>query len=169
MQKDFAALLGDMNMTKEDPTPKLIGRDKAVTSAMPDSLEVALMAAHLAEEKKASDTVILDVREKCSYADFFVVTGAPSERQAQAVARNIDDGLRRGGVKPMSTEGVRDGAWVLLDFGDVVVHCFYESARGYYDLEGFWSDAPRLDLDEAKAIASLRKIGLDAHGAPLPQ
>jgi ribosome-associated protein len=155
-------------MTATDPTPDRLGRDApAALEAELDALDVAQVAAHLAENKKGERTTIFDVRGKCSYADYFVVTGGPSERQAQAIARSIDDGLRRGGVKPISVEGMREGAWVLIDFGDVVVHCFQSSARDYYDLDGFWSDAPKVEGNEASAIETLKGLGLDQWGEKL--
>ena len=116
-----------------------------------DSAEdLAQACAFLALDKKAEDVAILRVTDLTSYADFFVVASAPSERQVQAIARNVDDELRRVGKKPVGTEGLEQGHWVLVDFGSVVFHIFLSSARNYYDLEGFWSDAPRLEIDEVR-------------------
>lgn len=152
-----------------DPTENLLSRsstEKAVAaepSAL-SALEVAQVAAQLASEKKAEDILILDLKGECGYADYFVIASAPSERQSMAVARSVDDGLRRGGLKPMHVEGMRQGNWVLIDMGDVVVHTFLSSARDYYDLEGFWADADRVAVDESAGIENLRRLGLNRFG-----
>lgn len=131
-------------------------------------LEIAQMAATLASEKKAEEVLILDVNGVCGYADYFVIASAPSERQSMAIARTVDDGLRRGGIKPMSVEGMRQGNWVLIDLGDVVVHCFLSGAREYYDLEGFWTDGKRVAVDESAGGELLRSLGLNRFGEYLP-
>ena len=127
--------------------------------------DLALSAAYLAENIKGEQTQIIDVRGQCSYADFFVVTSAPSERQTQAIARNINDTMRKVGITA-TLEGLKDGAWVLIDYSDVIVHCFLDSAREYYDIEEFWSEAKRMPLDEKRAIAALATLGLNEHGNP---
>lgn len=152
-----------------DPTENLLSRSSTekVTSDEASALsaiEVAQVAAQLASEKKAEDILILDLKGECGYADYFVIASAPSERQSMAVARSIDDGLRRGGIKPMHVEGMRQGNWVLIDLGDVVVHTFLSSARDYYDLEGFWADAARIQVDENTGIENLRRLGLNRFG-----
>lgn len=106
--------------------------------------QIATLIAKAADDKKAVDVVILDVHNLTSVADYFVVASAPSDRQVQAIIRNVEDALREHGVRATSIEGLKTSSWVLLDFGDVIFHCFTESAREYYDLEGFWIDAPRI-------------------------
>ena len=123
------------------------------------SLDLAQTCAALALEKKADDVVILQVAELTSYADYFVIAAAASERQAQAIARNISDELRRRGKHPLSTDGLEQGNWVIVDYGSVVVHVFMESARAYYDLDGFWIDAPRVDVDEGRGAGHLEHLG----------
>jgi ribosome silencing factor RsfS/YbeB/iojap len=123
------------------------------------SLDLAQVCAALALEKKADDVVILQVAELTSYADQFVIAAAASERQAQAVARNIVDELRRRGKQPLSTDGLEQGNWVIVDYGPVVVHIFMQSARAYYDLDGFWIDAPRIAVDESRGKAALEHLG----------
>jgi ribosome silencing factor RsfS/YbeB/iojap len=123
------------------------------------SLDLAQICAALALEKKADDVVILQVAELTSYADQFVIAAAASERQAQAVARNIVDELRRRGKQPLSTDGLEQGNWVIVDYGPVVVHIFMQSARAYYDLDGFWIDAPRIAVDESRGKAALEHLG----------
>lgn len=109
--------------------------------------DIALLAAEAAAEKKASDIVVLDVAETLVITAFFVIATGASDRQVSSIADEIEDQLRvKGGVKPIGREGEREGKWVLLDFGDVVVHVFQPEERDFYRLEKLWSDAPRLEL-----------------------
>lgn len=109
------------------------------------NLALAKMCKVAAEDKKASDIVIIEVGSLTSYADYFVICSAPSERQVQAIVRNVETTLRNEGVRPLGIEGLDSSTWVLIDMGDVIFHCFTDSAREYYDLEGFWIDAPRVE------------------------
>jgi ribosome-associated protein len=97
--------------------------------------------------KKAEDVVILDVRGLTSYADYFVVMSADSERQAGAIADAVDEELERAGASKVGVEGQAGGRWVLIDYGDVVAHVMNPDARGFYDLEGLWADAPRVRVE----------------------
>ena len=122
--------------------------------------DLAQICAAIALDKKAEDVVILQVADLTSYADFFVIAAASSDRMAQAVARTISDELRKRGRQPLSTDGMEQGNWVILDYGAVVVHIFKETARAYYDLDGFWSDAPRVDVDEDRGLAALEHLAV---------
>ena len=97
-------------------------------------------------DKKAVGLEILDVAGKVDYADFLVIMTGRSDRHAQALAQGIEEALKKKGVRPMSVEGLPQGSWVLMDFGDVVVHVFREETRQLYDLEGLWLDARRLPV-----------------------
>lgn len=112
----------------------------------PDGKAIAKICYLAAADKKASDIVTLELGPLTSITDYFVICSAPSERQVQAIVRNVEDELRKAGVKPIGLEGLQTSAWVLIDLGDVVFHCFTNSAREYYDLEGFWIDAKRIEL-----------------------
>lgn len=92
---------------------------------------------------------MLDVSRVSSFADYLVICGAESDRQSQAIAMNVCDGLKAKGIRPISVEGMESGRWVLVDYGDVVVHVFLDSVREFYNIEGFWGDAPRLDVKAA--------------------
>jgi ribosome-associated protein len=118
---------------------------KRVKTDNEETQQIAALIAKAADDKKAVDVVILDVHALSSVADFFVIASAPSDRQVQAIIRNVEDSLREQGVRAAHVEGLKTSSWVLLDFGDVVFHCFTDSAREYYDLEGFWIDAPRVN------------------------
>jgi ribosome-associated protein len=98
-------------------------------------------------EKKSMGVVALDVRELTSVADAFIVCSGRSNRQVSAIAAHVRFTLRAGGLKPLHVEGEKEGHWVLLDYGHVVIHVFYEPVRDFYDLESLWSDAPRIDLE----------------------
>lgn len=109
--------------------------------------EIALLAAEAAAEKKAADVMVLDVADTLVITAYFVIATGASDRQVKSIADEIEDQLReKGGIKPIGREGEREGKWVLLDFGDVVVHVFQPEEREFYRLEKLWSDAPRLDL-----------------------
>jgi ribosome-associated protein len=123
---------------------------RATKEKVDPSRTLALQIAHAALDKKALDVEIIDVTGKVDYADFVVVMSATSDRQANAIAKNIDAELAKLKHKATSIEGLPQGAWVLMDYGDVVVHIFHEDTRGYYDLEALWSDAERVEIAEQK-------------------
>lgn len=95
----------------------------------------------IAEEKKASNIVLLDIRNVSIIADYFVICSGNSERQVKAIARDIEENLDMQDVHPTSKEGMDQGRWVLLDYGDVIVHVFAPVERDYYRLEKLWSNA----------------------------
>lgn len=121
-------------------------------------LPIAQAAAALCLDKKATDPVILHVEKLTSYTDFFVVASAPSERQVAAVASHVEEQLKKAGFRTLGVEGKSTGNWVLLDYGDFVIHVFLDDARSYYDIEGFWSDAPRIAVDEKFGLEILANI-----------
>jgi ribosome-associated protein len=124
------------------------GRDEPL-----DELIVAALRA--AAEKKGVGAVVLDLREVASFTDFFVIVGGTNARQVQAIADGVEDGLRRGhGRKPARVEGYKSAEWVLLDYGDFILHVFDEKARRFYDLERLWRDAARVALPPELAGAA---------------
>ena len=110
--------------------------------------EKALLCTRYALDKKAHDVVLLDVAELTSVAEYFLICTGRSDTQVQAIARSLEDGLAENGVKPLAVEGYSRGQWVLLDYADVVVHVFFQPIREFYDLEGLWMKAPRVELPE---------------------
>jgi len=108
--------------------------------------ERAIAIAIAALDKKAVGLEILDVAGKVDYTDYLVIMTGRSDRHAQALAQGIEDALKEKGVRPVAIEGFPHGAWVLMDFGDVVVHVFQSDARQLYDIEGLWLDARRLSV-----------------------
>ncbi|MGD8562783.1 MAG: ribosome silencing factor [Desulfarculaceae bacterium] len=112
-----------------------------------NTLETAQLCAAAALNKKAQDLLLLDVATLTGYADYFLLASGRSTRQAKAIAENITRCLKKAGVKPLSLDGLREGRWALIDFGDVVVHVFHQPIREFYDLESLWGDASRIELN----------------------
>ena len=113
--------------------------------------ERALKCAELAFDKKAFDIRVRDISRVSSIADYMVIISGASDKQNQAIADNIRTGLKKFG-KIQHIEGATDGKWIVMDYGDVLVHIFHDQLRRYYDLDGFWSMAPEMELsDEIKA------------------
>lgn len=113
-----------------------------------DGLQKALLCTRAALEKKAIDLVVVDVGELTSICDFLVICTGRSDRQVQGIAQAIEETLEASAVRPLSVEGMRRGHWVLMDYGEVVVHVFYQPVREFYDLERLWEHARRVQLPE---------------------
>jgi len=111
--------------------------------------------------RKAEGVVVLDVRSLTSYTDACIICHGRSNRQVLAIADHIQTFLKGHRIKPLSVEGMREGHWVLLDYGHVVIHVFYESSRRFYDLEGLWADARRIETDSMRK-ANAQKEETDA-------
>lgn len=123
------------------PTLGLPAREAPVPVGDRAFLDIARRVVELAEDKKAADIVLLDIGELTTLADAFVICSGGSERQLDAIADAIVEGLRAEGVRPIGREGVAASHWVLLDFGGVVVHIFTPPERDFYQLEKHWSEA----------------------------
>jgi ribosome-associated protein len=121
-------------------------RSGAWSIASDAARETATAIAVAAIDKKAVGLEILDVAGKVDYADFLVIMTGRSDRHAQALAQGIEEALKKKGMRPVAVEGLSHGAWVLMDFGDVVVHVFQDEARALYDIEGLWLDARRIPV-----------------------
>lgn len=120
------------------------------TSDASDVRAWAIEAARAADEKKALDTLILEVGPVLAITDLFVITSATNDRLVRTIAEEVERRVKEvGGPSPIRTEGLDDARWVLLDYGDFVVHVFLEEARHYYDLERLWSDAARVAWEPA--------------------
>jgi len=108
-------------------------------------------------DRKAIDLVILEVKDLSSFTDYFLICSGNSDRQVQAIAGHAEEKLGKEGFHPLGIEGKRDGRWVLLDYGDVVMHIFYHPVREFYDLERLWSEAPRLELPAVRKVRRKRQ------------
>jgi ribosome-associated protein len=113
---------------------------------MLSALETALLAAEAADGKKAYDLLVLDLKGLTSIADYFVICSASSTTQVGAIADGIGHALASGDIRPSHIEGGAEATWLLMDYGDVVVHIFDEPARSYYSLDRLWGDAPRVPV-----------------------
>jgi ribosome-associated protein len=105
------------------------------------------LALHCAEEKKAINTVVIDLRDIASFTEFFIITSGSNQRQVQAIADEINEQLKKQlSAKPIRVEGYNAAEWVLLDYGDFIVHIFEQKQREFYDLERLWRDAKKVEL-----------------------
>ena len=111
-----------------------------------DSKTKSLLCLKAAIEKKAQDPVLLELKGISSITDYFLLCSGRSDRQVQAIAQGIEEDLKKKGIRPLGQEGMVEGRWVLLDYEDVVVHIFLDPVRKFYDLEGLWIDALRVNL-----------------------
>ncbi len=105
--------------------------------------------------RKAYDLIALDVNALSSVADYFIICSGKSNRQVTAIAEHVQKELKQKGTLPLSVDGIKEGHWVLLDYGDVIIHIFYEPVRRFYDLESLWIDAKRLPAPEPATEAQL--------------
>ena len=114
-----------------------------------DSKGKSLLCAHAALNKKASNLVVLEIKELTSFTDYFIVCSGRSDRQVQGIAYAIEESMKKEGIYPLGIEGFSEAKWILLDYNDVIVHVFYEPIRDFYDLESLWAEAPRVEVDVA--------------------
>jgi ribosome-associated protein len=122
--------------------------------------ERVMAALHAAAEKKALGVAVLDLQEIASFTDYFIIAGGTNLRQVQAIADEVVDQLKKLGTRAARVEGYQKGEWILVDYGDFIVHVFEDKARRFYDLERLWRDAPRYDVPLAggnDSESSLRK------------
>jgi ribosome-associated protein len=111
-----------------------------------------------AADRKVKDLVALDVRKLTSVAEVFLICSGTSNRQVTAIADHIRSDLKDRGIRPISIEGLGEGHWVILDYGHIVIHVFYDPIRTFYDLEGLWSDAERIAVSDMVAAAAADEL-----------
>ena len=144
--------------TRPDPSGAVPSRPQSAGSDLPRAeldgviAERVRQAVAAADDRKAIDLKVLALADVSDFTDYFVLCSGTSDRQVQAIASAIDETLRKGKVRPLHREGVSGGQWVLLDYGDFIVHVFQEETRRFYGLERLWSDAP--DVTERFLAAS---------------
>jgi ribosome-associated protein len=129
--------------TKAKPAAKPA---KAKSSNDPSTL-LAMSAVSAALDKKCLAPTLIDLSHEGSYADYILIVSGRSDRQVGSIAEGVKKALKEHGRMPIGIEGTGDGQWYLIDYGDIVVHVFYHPLREHYDLEGMWSEAPRVPLD----------------------
>lgn len=125
-----------------------------------DELDIFVKAAL---GRKSGRLVILDLRKISSVADYFIICSAKSSRQVGAIADHIRSEIRKTGKRTIGVDGMNESQWVLLDYGSVMVHIFYEPVRDFYDLEGLWIDAPRIETDTMAEAALKGDEGLKSN------
>ncbi len=116
---------------------------------MSDYPRIAAMAAEAVLQKQGRDAVILDMRGLVGYTDYFIVATGESVLQARAIADEVMKNLKEAGFKMLHMEGYADGGWVLLDYGEVIVHIFMPESRSFYEIEKLWADAPAEAISES--------------------
>jgi len=126
------------------------------------AVELITTAARAASDKLAENIVAFDVSEQLVITDAFLLCSATNDRQVRAIVDEVEDKLREVGAKPIRREGERDGRWVLIDYGEVVVHVQHEEERVFYALERIWRDCPTIELPEA--VTSGRGGGATTEG-----
>lgn len=124
----------------------------------PDAKSLALAVAQTAWSKNAYGTRILDVSKVANFTDFFVILSGRSDRHVQAISEAIEAGMKEQGVRPLGVEGRRAGTWILMDYGDVVVHVFEQRTREFYDLERLWSDAEDVQVTEPPWVQDFARM-----------
>jgi len=124
-------------------------------SAHQAALDTALAAATAAAEKKAEDIVVLDLRGISSFADFFVIASGKSDPQLKAIASGVREGVREKlGIRPHAMDGVPGSQWLVIDYGDVLVHVMHGTRREFYALDDLWSDAPLIAWESTPSTSS---------------
>jgi len=133
-------------------------------------LEWARIAARSAASKTDEQTLLLDVGDVLSITGYFVITGGRNARQVRSVAEEVEQRLHaEGGPRPLRVEGLDSLRWVLLDYGDFVVHVMLDEARAYYELERLWADVPRLSWASETETDSVGDVSLQAEESPAPE
>ena len=113
-----------------------------------DATKTVLQCTNAALDKKAKNLIILKVKELSSFTDYFIICSGTSDRQVKGIATSIEETLKKAGVLPLGIEGKDSGNWILMDYGDVIIHIFYEPTREFYDIERLWSDIPGMTVGE---------------------
>ena len=108
--------------------------------------DAVTIAARAASDKKATDLVVLDLRTAASFTEYFLICTGASTRQVQAISNAVEESLLKNGKRPLHIEGYSSAEWILLDYGDFIVHVFGPASRRFYDLERLWRDAPRVEV-----------------------
>lgn len=111
-----------------------------------ETLDKARLCLEFIRERKAVDPILLEVEKLTFITDYFLIASGNSSRQVQAISGHVQHKMREAGFRASGVEGRQEGHWVLLDYGDIVIHLFYQPVREFYDLEGLWIEAPRINI-----------------------
>ena len=121
---------------------------RSISEAVLETENAVMIAARAAQDKKATDLAVLDLREVASFTEYFLICTGASTRQVQAISNSVEEALLKNGKRPLHIEGYSSAEWILLDYGDFIVHVFGQASRRFYDLERLWRDAPRVEVKE---------------------
>lgn len=113
---------------------------------MLESKEKAIRIAKILDDKKAEDLQVLEIKELTTMCDYFIICTGGSSLHVKALCDNVEEKMKEEGISPIHNEGVNTAAWLLMDYGDVVVHIFDRESASFYNLERLWADAPKLDI-----------------------
>jgi ribosome-associated protein len=144
------------SVKEQSLNPHSAGRTEPESSSAGELDDRILAALQASTEKKAVDPVILDLREIASFTDYFLIVSGTNERQVQAIADEVYESLKKTGSAAARVEGHKTAEWILLDYGDFVVHVFEQKARRFYDLERLWRESKRVELPAQFTQGSLR-------------
>ena len=129
------------------------------TSTETNAKEVARLAIQALQDKKAQDIHVIDISEVSVFADYFIIAGGTNKNQIQALCDNVKEALGRAGYPEKQTEGYNTANWILIDFGDVIIHIFDRENRLLYDLERIWRDGRQVELVEFEQACAVRPDG----------
>jgi len=121
-------------------------KSRSIPAALLETEDAVMIAARAAVDKKAVDLAVLDLREVASFTEYFLICTGASTRQVQAISNAIEESLLQRSKRPLHIEGYSSAEWILLDYGDFIVHVFSQASRKFYDLERLWRDAPRVEV-----------------------
>jgi ribosome-associated protein len=144
-------------MAKNTTTADTRGSETVVIEVDEVSLAKAFLSVQAAANKKAETIKILDLRGLSAFTDYFMICSGQSDRQVQAIADSICIELKEDGFEPISVEGYREGRWVVVDFGDLVIHVFHDALRDYYNIEELWYDAKRVPIPQELYITQIQQ------------
>src|SRR5215204_7759697 len=148
------------SVKEQSLNPQPAARPKSQPETAENLDERVLAALHAAGEKKAIEPVVLDLREIASFTDYFVIVSGANERQVQAISDGVYESLKKAGHAALRVEGYKTAEWILLDYGDFVVHVFEQKGRKFYDLERLWRESKRIDVPaefNSDSAGSLRR------------
>jgi ribosome-associated protein len=157
-REEPTARIAKKRAADDDTTIQTPDGEAPKADAPPEPLDASVVAAlHAADDKKALNLVVLDVREVASFTDYFLIASGTSTRQVQAIADEIVERMKGEGRRAARVEGYRTAEWVLIDYGDFVFHIFEEKARTFYDLERLWRDAARVEVPRELTPAPVKR------------
>jgi ribosome-associated protein len=150
--------LKEKTLSQEVPAPSAASQETTQGGDLSEFDERIRLALHAAAEKKALEPTVLDLRGIASFTDFFLITTGTNRRQVQAISDEVVEQLKRAGTRAARVEGYQTAEWILVDYGDFVVHVFDEKARRFYDLERLWREGKRVDISAEQFRSEISKF-----------